>query len=168
MPDGQLKPVDVFLSVGSNIEAEEHLHMACKELAADFGDLTLSSVYRNEAIGFEGDDFLNMVIGFNTTAKPEQVSDTLQHLHAKAGRVYHENRFCSRTLDLDMLLYGSLVKRHLKLPHADIEKYGYVVGPMAEVAPQLRHPINGMTMQELWKRFDKDDKPLHKVDIGLN
>jgi 2-amino-4-hydroxy-6-hydroxymethyldihydropteridine diphosphokinase len=168
MLEGPLKPVDVFLSVGSNIEAEEHLHMACRELALYFGDLTLSSVYRNQAVGFEGDDFLNMVIGFNTTAKPEQVFGTIQDLHAKAGRVYHDDPFCSRTLDLDMLLYGSLVQSRLKLPHADIEKYGYVVGPMAEVAPQLRHPVNGMTMQDIWKRFDQDDNPLHKVDIGLN
>jgi 2-amino-4-hydroxy-6-hydroxymethyldihydropteridine diphosphokinase len=168
VPDGQATKVDVFLSIGSNIAPEENLRMACRELAAGFGDLTLSSVYRNEAVGFEGEDFLNMVVGFNTAAEPEYIFSRLEQLHTKAGREYQDNPFCSRTLDLDMLLYGDLIRQRLKLPHQDIEQYGFVLRPMAEVAPDLRHPVNGKTMSQLWDGLGAEKHPMQKVDIGIN
>jgi 2-amino-4-hydroxy-6-hydroxymethyldihydropteridine diphosphokinase len=168
MADGNSTRVDVFLSIGSNIAPEDNLRMACRELSAGFGDLTLSSVYRNEAVGFEGDDFLNMVVGFSTEVDPEYVFARLDQLHTQAGRVYQDNPFCSRTLDLDMLLYGDLIRQRLKLPHTDIEKYGFVLRPMVEVAPELRHPVTGKTMSQLWDGFDTEKNPMQKVDIGIN
>ena len=168
MPDGNATKVDVFLSIGSNIAPDENLRMACRELAASFGDLNLSSVYQNEAVGFEGDDFLNMVVGFSTVADPGYIFSKLKQLHTQAGREYQDNPFCSRTLDLDMLLYGDLVRQRLKLPHQDIEKYGFVLRPMVEVAPELRHPVSGKTMSQLWDGFDAEMYPMQKVDIGIN
>jgi 2-amino-4-hydroxy-6-hydroxymethyldihydropteridine diphosphokinase len=168
MLDSSAVKVDVYLSIGSNIAPEENLRMACQELSADFGDLTLSSVYRNEAVGFEGDDFLNMVVGFNTNLQPEYIFSRLEQLHTQAGREYQENPFCSRTLDLDMLLYGDLVRQQLKLPHQDIEKYEFVLRPMAEVAPELRHPVNGKTMSQLWDGLGTEQHPMQIVDIGIN
>ena len=167
MPDGHYGPVDVFLSAGSNIEPEEHLRLACRELSGDFGELTLSSVYRNEAVGFDGDDFLNMVIGFKTTAEPEKIVARLEELHLQAGREREANPFCSRTLDLDLLLYGDLVRNRLKLPREDIEKYDFVLAPLVEVAPTLRHPVNGMTMTEIWDDFDSDGHPLEKLELAI-
>jgi len=160
--------VDVFLSIGSNIAPEENLRMACKELAVGYGDLNMSSLYRNKAVGFEGDDFLNMVVGFNTAVAPEQIFARIAQLHKQAGREYQESSFCSRTLDLDILLYGDLVRQHLKLPHQDLDKYGFVLRPMVEVAPELRHPVSGKTMSQLWDGFDAEIHPMQKVDIGIN
>ena len=168
MADGTGVPVDVFLSVGSNIEPEQNLRLACRELSHDFGDLTLSSIYRNEAVGFEGDDFLNMVIGFSTADAPEHIVDRLEELHVQAGRKRQANPFSARTLDLDLLLYGDLVRQRLKLPRDDIEKYDFVLCPLAEVAPELRHPVSGQTMQDAWDGFDQSGRPLQKVNLEIS
>jgi 2-amino-4-hydroxy-6-hydroxymethyldihydropteridine diphosphokinase len=167
MLDARNAPVNVYLSAGSNIEPETNLKLACKELESEYGELTLSPVYRNSAVGFEGDDFLNMVIGFSTREQPERVVDRLEHLHDKSGRIRKANPFSSRTLDLDLLLYGDLVRRRLKLPREDIEKYGFVLGPLAQVAPDLRHPVSGTRISEIWDKFDKNANPMTRVEIGI-
>jgi len=168
MPDGNSTAVDVFVSVGSNIEPERNLRLACNELEQDFGALSLSPVYRNPAVGFEGEDFLNMVIGFRSASAPEYIVARMEDLHQKAKRVRQQNPFSPRTLDVDVLLYGDLVRRRLKLPHGDIDKYGFVLGPLAEIAPDILHPVNGKTMQALWDDFDEASTPMTQVDIGLN
>lgn len=167
MLDSRNAPVNVYLSAGSNIDPAKNLKRACESLESDYGELTLSSVYRNPAVGFEGDDFLNMVIGFSTYQQPDKIVETLEKLHTNAGRVREADPFCSRTLDLDLLLYGDLVRRRMKLPHTDIGKYGFVAAPLAEVAPQLRHPVSGKTMFQLWNDFDQDAQSMRTVDIGL-
>lgn len=168
MADGSSTAVDVYVSLGSNIAPEKHLRMACSELSGSYGELKLSSVYESAALGFEGDNFLNMVVGFATNEEAERIVARMERLHDKAGRVRLENPFSSRTLDLDLLLYGDAVRRRPKLPREDIEKYGFVLGPLAEVAPDLCHPLSGATMQEMWDGFDQDEHPMTKVDIGLN
>ncbi|MCP4001352.1 MAG: 2-amino-4-hydroxy-6-hydroxymethyldihydropteridine diphosphokinase [Gammaproteobacteria bacterium] len=168
MLESSATKVDVFLSVGSNIAPEENLRMACRELTAGYGELNLSSVYRNKAVGFEGGDFLNMVVAFNTAVAPEQILTRIKQLHVQAGREYQESSFCSRTLDLDILLYGDMVRKRLKLPHQDLDKYGFVLQPMVEVAPELQHPVSGKTMSQLWDGFDAEKHHMQKVDIGIN
>jgi 2-amino-4-hydroxy-6-hydroxymethyldihydropteridine diphosphokinase len=167
MTDSAAAAVDVYVSAGSNIRPEENLQLACRELQADFGELSLSSVYRNPAVGFAGDDFLNMVIAFRTSAEPEQVLARMEEVHTLARRERQANPFSPRTLDLDVLLYGDLVEQQLKLPHADIEKYGFVLGPLAELAPQLRHPVSGKTMAELWQAFDHSGAELTRVECAF-
>ncbi len=168
MLDARNAPVNVYLSAGSNIEPERYLKMACQQLESEYGELTLSSVYQNAAFGFEGDDFLNMVIGFSTREKPEVIIKRLESLHDKAKRKRNSDPFSSRTLDVDILLYGDLVSGDApKLPREDIERYGFVLGPLAEVAPELRHPVSGMTMSEIWADFDRDTHAMQKVEIGI-
>lgn len=168
MLDIRNAPVNVYLSAGSNIAPEHYLRMACQALEATYGELALSSVYRNPTVGFKGNDFLNMVIGFSTRETPEQIVANLEHLHQRAGRRRQANPFCSRTLDLDLLMYGNRVSPRLKLPHGDIEKYGFVLGPLAEIAPQLRHPVAGRTMSELWAGFDRARHPMTRVELDIN
>ncbi len=154
--------VDVYISVGSNIEPEANLQLACRGLASRYGELTLSSVYRCEAVGFEGDDFLNMVVGFSTTEEPAEIVKYLEQLHVEAKRVRLENPFSPRSLDLDLLLYGDLIRPAQKLPHDDIEKYGFVLGPLAEILPDLCHPVTGISMRDAWEGFDKSLHPMEK------
>ncbi|MDP6436599.1 MAG: 2-amino-4-hydroxy-6-hydroxymethyldihydropteridine diphosphokinase [Gammaproteobacteria bacterium] len=168
MADGSSAAVGVYLSLGSNIAPEKYLQMACNELASSYGDLELSSVYENSPVGFSGDNFLNMVVGFATSEEPERIVARIERLHRKAGRVRKSDPFSSRTLDLDLLLYGDAVRRRPKLPREDIEKYSFVLGPLAEVAPELRHPVSGVTMQAIWDDFDQEEHPMTRVDIGLN
>ena len=160
--EAQVRPVSVFVSLGSNIEPLRHARMAVKKLRQRFGPLRVSSVYRNRAAGFEGEDFLNLVVGFTTTESPEAVVAELEKLHAEAGRVRGADRFAPRTLDLDLLIYGDRVIDELQVPRKDIKEYSFVLGPLAEIAPDLRHPVTGESMAELWNRFDQGRHPLHK------
>jgi 2-amino-4-hydroxy-6-hydroxymethyldihydropteridine diphosphokinase len=160
-------PVQAFIGAGSNIEPARHLRLALRELRRRFGPLALSSVYRNRAEGFEGADFLNMVVGFTTGEPPAAVNVELERLHALAGRVRGANAFSPRTLDLDLLLYGDLVDESLRLPRADVTSYAFVLGPLAELAPGLRHPVTGDTMAALWSRFDQARHPLERLPLSV-
>lgn len=157
--------VDVYVSAGSNVAPGENLRLACRELTRRFGQLAMSGVYRNPPVGFTGDDFLNLVLRFHTAELPAAIVEELERLHVLAGRVRGPERFAPRTLDLDLLLYGdAVISEHaIRVPREDILKYGFVLGPLAELAPDLRHPVTGQTMMELWTGFDQLKFPLERV-----
>lgn len=161
------EPVRAFVSAGSNLEPERNLREAVAALSRRFGRLQLSSVYRNRAEGFDGPDFLNLVIGFATTERPETIVAELERLHAAAGRVRGAQSFSSRTLDLDLILYGDVVDERLRLPREDVTRYSFVLGPLAEIAPELRHPVTGESIGSLWTRFDKDKHPLERLPLSV-
>ena len=162
--------VDVYVSAGSNIEPEENLRMARRELADKFGLLALSSVYRTKAVGFDGDDFLNLVFSFSTELDIHSVNTELENLEAQAGRTRFSDPFTPRTLDLDLLLYGDDVRDEgkLRVPREDILKYAFVLAPMAELAPELRHPVDGRKMRDLWSVFVKDDQEIERLAEPLS
>lgn len=166
------EPVAVYVGVGSNVEPAANLRRAAQGLAERFGALTISAVYRSKAVGFAGDDFFNAVVGFQTRDSPAQVVSALEELHEEAGRVRGPDAFTPRTLDLDLLLYGQQViddpAHGICVPHADIARYSFVIGPLAEIAPGLRHPVTGQTMADLWRDFDKGRQPLQRLDLSLN
>ena len=164
-PTPEPAAVDVYVSAGSNVAPEENLSLACRELARRFGPLDLSGVYRNPPVGFSGDDFLNLVLRFRTAEAPATVVAELERLHALAGRVRGQERFAPRTVDLDLLLYGAAVLpgAGIRVPREDILKYGFVLGPLAQLAPELRHPVTGQTMAELWAHFDQARYPMERV-----
>jgi 2-amino-4-hydroxy-6-hydroxymethyldihydropteridine diphosphokinase len=157
--------VDVYVSAGSNMSPEKNLRLACRELEQRFGSIELSGVYRSPPVGFAGDDFLNLVLRFRTSEPPASIVAELERLHALAGRVRGSERFAPRTLDLDLLLYGSAVipEPPIRVPREDISAYGFVLGPIAELAPGLRHPVTGETMAEMWAKFDRDRHPMERV-----
>ncbi len=160
-------PVTVFVSAGSNVQPAKNIRMALQRLRHRFGPLTLSSVYRNKAAGFAGDDFLNLVIGFTTSESPDVIIEELERLHDEAGRVRGPNAFAPRTLDLDLLLYGDHAIEEVKIPRPDIVNCSFVLGPLAELAPNLRHPITGETMAQLWGQFDQTRHPLERLPIAI-
>ena len=163
------QPVDVYVGAGSNVEPERHLRAACRALREEFGALRLSPVYRTAAVGFDGDDFLNFVLAFRTAQAPETVVEVLERLHDAAGRVRGPNPFSPRTLDLDLLLYGDAVipDPAVRVPRDDITRYEFVLRPLAEMAPELVHPVNGQRMDELWAGFDERDPSMQRVEIDL-
>lgn len=161
-------PVMAYVSAGSNVEPVAHLRMAIARLRECFGPLTLSAVYRSRAEGFVGEDFLNLVLGFATRETPQDIVRKLEELHAAAGRVRGGERFGPLTLDLDLLLYGDQVIASPPVPRRDITEYGFVLGPLAEIAPGLRHPVTGETIASLWQRFDQARHPLHRVALSLS
>jgi len=161
--------VSVFLGLGSNMDAETNLRLAVSELRRQFGELTLSPVYRSAALGFDGDDFLNLVVGLETDMSPHDVLVCVETIHALAGRVRGPDRYTSRSLDIDLLLYGDLVDREppLRLPRRDVLEYSFVLRPLAEIAPDLVHPEVLRPISELWRNFDTACHPLAPVDVIL-
>ncbi len=161
--------VDVFVSAGSNIDPEHHLRAACRSIAERFGPLSLSSVYRTTAVGFDGDDFLNLVLSFSTVLDVRAVKAALDEIEARAGRRRGDSSFAPRTLDLDLLLYGDAVldEPGLRVPRADILDYAFVLAPIAELQPGLRHPVDGRSMSELWAAFDGSRQGIERLSAPL-
>ncbi|MFW2404844.1 MAG: 2-amino-4-hydroxy-6-hydroxymethyldihydropteridine diphosphokinase [Gammaproteobacteria bacterium] len=159
-----------FVGAGSNIEPLEHLRAAMTELEKRFGALSMSSLYRTASVGFDGEDFLNLVVSFETDLPVAEVVAQLDEVEAQAGRRREGSRFSSRTLDLDLLMYGDRVvdREGVRLPREDILEYAFVLGPLAELDPDLRHPTADATMLELWSGFDQQDQSIMRLDEGLN
>jgi 2-amino-4-hydroxy-6-hydroxymethyldihydropteridine diphosphokinase len=159
----------VYLGLGSNVEPQRYLRLGITELARRFGVLELSSIYRNASLGFEGDEFLNLVVGLDAQASPVEILRSLDEIHSLANRRRDESRFSARTLDIDLLLYDDLVANEppLQLPRTDILEYSFVLGPLAEIAPKLRHPETGRPITEHWAEFDKNSHPLTLTRVVL-
>lgn len=159
----------VYVSIGSNIGREQNIRSGVAELRACFGDLILSSVYESEAVGFAGDSFYNLVAGFDTSLTPQQVAEQLRTIEERHGRVRNGPRFSSRTLDIDLLLYDDLVLHEGKLdiPRDEITRNAFVLWPLAEIAPQLRHPELGSCYAALWASFDRTSQPLWPVSFSF-
>jgi 2-amino-4-hydroxy-6-hydroxymethyldihydropteridine diphosphokinase len=147
----------VFLAAGSNVEPYEHMLLATRELARAFADVRFSPWYQNRAAGFEGADFINLVAGFTTELAVDELLVVLRGIETLCGRPREAPRWAPRSMDLDVLLYGDLVCKRsaLTLPRPDLLARAYMLGPLADIAPQLQHPTAGATIGELWRRFDQ-------------
>ena len=159
----------VYVGLGSNIDPEANLHLGIRELRDRYGELQVSAVYRSEAVGFEGDDFLNLVASFESEASPRAICEEIELIHNLAGRERDGGKWDSRTLDIDLLLYNDLVvdERPVRVPREDILEYSFVLRPLAELAPDLVHPVTGKTMLEHWQEFDASGQPLDVVGVIL-
>ncbi len=141
-----------YISIGSNIEPADNVLAALRLLAAAFGPLLCSSVYRTPAVGFEGEDFLNMVVGLDTDEPPRALAARLRAFEDERGRQRGGARFSARTLDLDVLTWGNAVLEDgkLVLPRPEISEQAFVLGPLAEIAGGERHPVLQRPYAELW------------------
>jgi 2-amino-4-hydroxy-6-hydroxymethyldihydropteridine diphosphokinase len=148
---------EVYLSIGSNINRERNIASALQELRNLFGKLRLSSVYETEAVGFDGPPFYNLTILFHSDEPVHQIAKILREIEIRHGRTHKCAKFSGRTLDLDILLYGDLVLKEgkLQIPRDDIIRYAFVLEPLAEIAPDQRHPVTHEKFSVLWSKFDK-------------
>jgi 2-amino-4-hydroxy-6-hydroxymethyldihydropteridine diphosphokinase len=154
-----------YISIGSNIDKEIYIPVSIKALEQFFGELIISSIYNSEAVGFAGDSFYNLVVGFNSELTVKEVAKQLRNIELANGRSRDSQKFSSRTLDLDLLLYDDLIINdgRLQIPRDEIESYAFVLEPLAEIAPTLKHPISGLNYVELWEKFDKTDLNQQKI-----
>ena len=143
----------VFIGIGSNIDKEKNIVSSVAALCAHFGRLEISNVYETPAFGFEGDDFHNLVVGFDTDKSPLEICQTLKQIEVDHHRTHGKESFESRTLDLDQLLYGDIILQidGVKLPHPDVLRYNFILRPLAELAGDVQHPQEKCTIAELWE-----------------
>lgn len=160
---------EIYIGAGSNRDAREHLTRGTAMLRERFGHVACSVVYRNPAVGFEGADFHNFVIGLTTAESLQAVVDALRAIEDACGRDRSGPKFGPRTLDLDLLLYGDQVTDGppVALPRDEILERAFVLRPLAELAPALVHPTTGHTMARQWALFDGPRDSLTAVDWSL-
>lgn len=156
---------EVFVGIGSNVAPEVHVRLSLAELERGFGALNVSPIYRNPAVGFDGEDFYNLVVSFSTELSPAELVNKLHEVERRCGRRRSEERWGPRTLDLDLLVYGQEVSGDPALPRSDVLKRAFVLRPLAEIAPNSRHPVNGRTYAELWAAFSGDSAGLREVRL---
>ena len=161
--------VRVFVAAGSNVEPEKNLARACAEIAHTWPDAHFSRAYRNVAVGFEGPDFINLVIGFSAAQPLHSVIEKLRGIETNCGRPRYAPKWASRTMDLDVLLFGDLVEKttDYTLPRPDLLKRPYMLGPLAEIAADVVHPTERRTNGELWAAFDRDGHQMTPVRVDL-
>jgi len=160
---------EIFLSLGSNINPEIHIPAAIIELENLFGSLLTSSTYETAPVGFEGPAFHNLVVAFQSEQGPREIANQLRELEGRHGRTRNSQIFSSRTLDVDLILYGSqIIDEHdLRLPREEITRYAFVLEPLAEIAAKRLHPICRQSYGQLWAAFDKHDLTQKKLETGV-
>ncbi len=158
----------VYISAGGNIDPVASLSQALTLLRATWPDMRCSRAYRNAAAGFEGDDFINLAAGFTTEQSLAQVLARLHDIERACGRERDVPKWVPRSMDLDVLLFGTLAGEFpgAVLPRPDLLTRAYMLGPLAEIAGELRHPRTGLSIAEHWRRFDRAAHTLHPVDVA--
>ena len=155
-----------LLSLGSNLEPEANLASAARALRERFGGVRFSPVYRVPAVGFEGPDFLNAAALLQSDLGPVELDAWLHALEDAHGRRRDVPRFSSRTLDIDLVFFDDVVMKgpgHLELPRPEL-KHAFVLGPLADVAPDFRDPVSGRTLSAAWQARRE---PLERTALAL-
>ena len=145
-------PALVYLSLGSNVgDREIQLRDALRRLAAIGRVVGVSSFYETEPVEFTDQAwFLNCVVGLETTETPEQLMMALLQIEQQMGRRRIQKKG-PRTIDIDILLFDEAIvdSPALTIPHPAMHQRRFVLEPLAEIAPEVRHPVLEKTIREL-------------------
>ncbi len=158
----------VFVSIGSNIDRAKYICSALDALQENFAELHCSPVYESEAVGFEGDNFYNLVVGFKTDLTLPELAKKLRAIEDANGRDRSAPKFSARTLDLDILSYDNLRGNFagIVLPREEITRNAFVLKPLADLAGQALHPELKKTYEQLWQEFDAGKQKLWRIDFN--
>jgi 2-amino-4-hydroxy-6-hydroxymethyldihydropteridine diphosphokinase len=150
--------IRVFLGLGSNLgDREANFKEAIKRLSTSVNIDKVSSIYESEPVGYsEQPLFLNMVVSGNTRLEPVQLLEFVKKIEKEMGRV-PSFRNAPRPVDIDILFYDNSVVDlpMLIIPHAGLEERSFVLVPMAEIAPELVHPVDGKPVKDLLNKLVK-------------
>ena len=165
-----------YLSLGSNIDAEDNLRSAAAALRERFGDVTLSAAYRMPAVGFDGPEFLNAAAIVDSDLDPFALTEWLRSVERNHDRLRTHVKFSSRTLDIDIVYFDDLVldgdnedddrggAATLQLPRPEL-RYAFVLKPLADIAPEFVDPVRKVTLAELWATHPERNTPFAAVAL---
>ena len=157
----------VYAGLGSNVDRERHLRLALDALRACVGPLKLSPIYESADSRFGGPAFYNLVVAFHADLPPAALRNRFRDIEARCGRTARRGE--TFPLDIDLLLYGDLASEDPCLPHPDILSSAFVLKPLQDLAPDLRHPATGRTLAWHWAAFDQlAARDLKPVSIDLS
>ena len=157
----------VLLSLGSNLQPQQHLHAAVAALRGRFGPIAVSPAYRTAAVGFDGPDFLNNAVALDTDLPLDALDAWLHALEDAHGRDRSGPRFSDRTLDIDVVFYGDLIVEgpgHLRIPRPEL-KHAFVIKPLADIAPDFIDPVSGLSLAALWRAHGQHDVAFEVVSL---
>ena len=153
----------VFIGVGSSLNRQESINAGIASLQKEFSNVRVSALYESEAVGFSGENFYNLVVECKTNLTVQALISRLKTIEIRHGRTKKAIKFAPRTLDLDLLLYNQLIDKNSNLPRAEITENAFVLKPLAELAPLLKHPIMDKTYQSLWENYPQEKQKLWKI-----
>ena len=142
-----------YLSLGSNEQPEHYLEIAVKALRDNFSNVILSDWVTTKAVGFDGPDFINGAAIIETDWDVYQLNEWLHALEDANGRRRDVPRFSNRTLDIDIIFFDDLILQgpgNLQIPRPEL-KHAFVLGPLAQIAPDFVNPETGITLTEAWR-----------------
>ena len=143
---------ECYLSLGSNVGDREHqLREAIGRLESEGRVISVSSFYETEPVEFtEQPWFVNCAVGLETSKTPEQLMTSLLGIEQAMGRT-RTTKKGPRTIDIDILLYGEMIidSPMLTIPHPALQERRFVLEPLAEIAPAVRHPLLKRSVREL-------------------
>lgn len=150
----------VTLGLGSSIDPENQIKACLDQLLLRFHELALSCVFESAPIGFTGDNFLNMVVGFETDMSVDELLSLLKSIEDKTGIDRKQSRFSPRKIDIDLLTYGNHVGVYggKKLPRPDIVENAYTLWPLSQVCGKRKHPELKQSYQSLWKDYYQEQR----------
>lgn len=158
-----------WLGLGSNVNALANIRAAIVELGGEFESVDLSPAYSSTSVGFDGEDFINLVARVETTMSPLELRQYLRELEDRYGRKRDVPKFSNRSLDIDILLYDDLVLLSplLEIPRAEITRYAHVLKPLSDLGPNLVHPVERRSMADIWRESGLSDESLTPMDEPL-
>ena len=151
--------MNVFLGIGTNLgNRAENLKDSVARIEKYIGTIhESSSVFETEPWGFEtNDQFLNMVVKVETKYSPSMILDEILKIESLLGRVRGEDLYSSRVIDIDLLLYEDQIinERNLIVPHPLMHERKFVLVPLCQISPEMKHPVLKVTFASLLESCD--------------